>query len=125
MITDDIEGFYKDEIDCNRKEATKGRDRMNDRCDELTMVIYKAFDVTHDLYISLMCGPCHLGDSTGGNDILIPGCGGLGVEDEGDCEKSLPIVSRCRTSVTASAVFTLIHSIYSNDISEALFAHIF
>lgn len=28
MITEAIEGFYEDDIDCSRKEATKGRDRV-------------------------------------------------------------------------------------------------
>lgn len=60
------------------------------------MVVDKAFDVTHDLYISLMRRLCHFGDGTGGNDILIPGCGGLGMKDEGNCEKPLPMTSQCK-----------------------------
>lgn len=52
------------------------------------MIIDKLFDITHDLRISLMSGFRHMGDG-GVCPVCFPGCGGLGVEDEGHGEETL------------------------------------
>ena len=61
-MMDAIEGFYEGVTTVVGKKLTTEETEWNKRCDGLTVIVDKTFDVTHDLYISLVCGLRHFGD---------------------------------------------------------------